>query len=67
MLTLGRMLATLERRLAPSWSAEAVFKRPVHLPGRVLRRWRDEAGAIGFEAIRRNCASEAQHTQLGRA
>lgn len=50
MWTLGCALARLEARLAPPWTAEADFKRPmIYLPGRVALRWRDEDGGTRFE------------------
>ena len=49
MWTLGRALARLEERLAPPWSVEAAFKRPLYLPGRVALRWRDEGDGTRFE------------------
>jgi acyl dehydratase len=49
MWTLGRALATLEPALVPPWTADAAFKRPLYLPGRVLlRRW-DDGPATAFE------------------
>jgi acyl dehydratase len=59
MWTLGRSLAILEPQLTQPWSAEAAFKRPIHLPGRVDLRWRRESHTIRFEA--RNPATGEPH------
>ena len=49
MWSLGRVIAKLDRQLAPPWTVEARFQRPVFLPGRVKLRWRDTGHETEFE------------------
>jgi hypothetical protein len=49
MWTLGRALACLETGPTPPWTAEAMFKRPLYLPGRAVLRWRGDEGGVRFD------------------
>ncbi len=49
MWTLGCAIARLDSRLAPPWTAEGRFQRPVMLPGRVTLRCRGTGHETQFE------------------
>ncbi len=59
MWTLGRALAMPACQLAVPWVAEAKFRRPVFLPGRVTLRTRQKKDETEFEV--RDAASFAPH------